>query len=129
MGASGGMFSGGGAGRGMKGGGGLSGRMGMGGAGAMSPQMNMMANMMEDRDDAMMMALSSVDGRVSDQSRACMPPMEPPMTAWKCSTPRYCASRRCTSTKSCMSIWGKSRPQRFPVVEDRQVRVVVAFGP
>ena len=32
-------------------------------------------------DEAMMMALSRVDGYVSDQSRACIPPMEPPTTA------------------------------------------------
>ena len=66
-------------------------------------------------EEAITTALHMSVGWRSDQSSACMPPIEPPTTACQRRTPRWRPSSRCTSTKSLMSSSGKSSPQASPV--------------
>lgn len=55
-------------------------------------------------------ALASSVGASSAQSRACIPPNEPPTQESNRSIPRWRISRRCTVTKSRIDSNGKSRP-------------------
>ena len=65
--------------------------------------------------EAMTTAAATRSGKVAAQLSACMPPIEPPTTAFSRATPRWSSSMACARTMSRIVMTGKAMPQGRPV--------------